>query len=58
VRRLKIFVYMLQCKDKSYYVGLARQGLDQRLADHQSGRFPGYTSKRRPVELVWSADFI
>jgi putative endonuclease len=55
---LKIFVYMLQCKDKSYYVGLARQGLDQRLADHQSGRFPGYTSKRRPVELVWSADFI
>jgi predicted GIY-YIG superfamily endonuclease len=31
--------------------------LDKRLAEHQSGRFPGYTHSRRPVELVWSADF-
>jgi len=55
---LKIYVYMLRCRDKSYYVGLAREGLDNRIADHQSGRYPGYTSNRRPVELVWSQDFI
>ena len=55
---MQIFVYMLRCHDKSYYVGLTREGLDQRIADHQSGRFPGYTHSRRPVELVWSADFI
>jgi len=54
---MNIFVYMLRCADGSYYVGLAREGLDQRLADHGSGRYPGYTHSRRPVELVWSADF-
>ena len=54
---MNIFVYMLRCRDKSYYVGIARDGLDKRVAEHQSGQFPGYTSSRRPVELVWSADF-
>ena len=54
---MNIFVYMLRCRDKSYYVGLTRGGLDKRVAEHQSGHFPGYTSSRRPVELVWSADF-
>jgi predicted GIY-YIG superfamily endonuclease len=54
---MQIFVYMLRCRDGSYYVGLTRTGLDQRIADHRSGRFPGYTHARRPVELVWSADF-
>ena len=55
---MNVFVYMLRCSDGSYYVGLAREGLDARLADHRSGRFPGYTRSRRPVELVWSEDFI
>ncbi len=54
---VKIFVYMLRCRDNSYYVGLTRAGLDKRLAEHQSGTFPGYTSSRRPVTLVWSAEF-
>src|SRR6185437_12932640 len=43
---------------RRYYVGLARAGLDARIADHRSGRFAGYTKSRLPVELVWSADFI
>ncbi|HVZ28282.1 MAG TPA: GIY-YIG nuclease family protein [Rhizomicrobium sp.] len=55
---MKIYVYMLLCNDKSYYVGLAREGLDNRIADHQSGRDPGYTHGRRPVKLVWSQDFL
>ena len=48
---------MLRCSDGSYYVGLTRDGLDKRLAEHRSGQFAGYTYSRRPVELVWSADF-
>jgi putative endonuclease len=36
---------------------LTQAGLDKRLAEHQSGRFAGYTHGRRPVELVWSQDF-
>ena len=54
---MKIFVYMLRCRDGSYYVGLTRDGLDKRLAEHRAGRFPGYTHSRRPVRLIWSADF-
>lgn len=55
---LNIHVYILRCNDGSYYVGLTRAGLDTRIADHHAGRYPGYTHARRPVELVWSADFL
>jgi putative endonuclease len=52
------FVYMLRCLDGSYYVGSATgDDLTGRIAQHQSGAFPGYTSLRRPVELVWSEHF-
>jgi len=34
-----------------------RKILDVRFAQHQRGTFPGYTHKRRPVELVWSEAF-
>jgi putative endonuclease len=52
------FVYMLRCADGSYYVGSATgDDLTRRIAEHQSGAFPGYTSTRRPVELVWSEHF-
>ena len=48
--------YMLRCADGSYYVGHT-DNLEQRLAAHQSGKIRGYTSSRRPVELVWSDVF-
>ncbi len=52
------FVYMLRCRDGSYYVGIATgNDLTRRIAEHQSGTFPGYTFSRRPVELVWSQHF-
>ena len=51
------WVYMLQCADGSYYVGSARYSLDRRIGQHESGELGGYTSTRRPVKLVWSADF-
>jgi putative endonuclease len=52
------FVYMLHCCDGSYYVGSATgRDLTKRIAEHQSGAFPGYTYSRRPVELVWSEHF-
>ena len=51
-------VYMLRCADGSYYVGSARnEDLGPRIAEHQSGAYPGYTSTRRPVYLVWSDYF-
>ena len=51
-------VYMLRCSDGSYYIGLTRSDwLEKRVGEHQDGIFPGYTSIRRPVTLVWSQQF-
>src|SRR4029077_7082776 len=55
---MDIYVYILRCSDGSYYVGLTKAGLDKRIAEHLSGTFAGYTSKRRPVTLVWSDHFL
>jgi putative endonuclease len=52
------YVYMLCCADDSFYVGSATgDDLELRIAQHQTGAYPGYTSKRRPVRLVWSERF-
>jgi putative endonuclease len=52
------YTYMLRCADGSYYVGSARLGLERRLAEHNAGTYGGYTSKRRPVALIWSQHFL
>jgi putative endonuclease len=54
---MRIFIYILLCRDGSYYVGLTRDGLEKRMAEHQSGKYQGYTFSRRPVALVWSQEF-
>jgi len=54
---MPIWVYMVRCVDASYYVGVAQIDLDQRIAEHNAGKYEGYTYKRRPVELVWSEEF-
>ena len=52
------FVYILRCADGSYYVGSATgDDLTLRIAQHNSGYYGGYTSTRRPVQLVWSDHF-
>ncbi len=51
------FVYILRCRDGSYYVGSTRAGLEQRVAEHNAGIGSGYTSTRRPVELVYHEAF-
>jgi len=38
-------------------VGNTRNDLELRIAQHNAGYFGGYTSKRRPVELVFSEEF-
>jgi len=50
------YVYMLRCRDGSYYVGSARS-LDSRMAQHLSGNGGDYTSKRMPVVLVFAQEF-
>ena len=50
-------VYMLRCADGSFYTGVTRRPLEERVSEHQSGAVAGYTLSRRPVALVWSEEF-
>jgi putative endonuclease len=50
-------VYIVRCKDDTYYVG-STWNLDGRLWQHNhSNDGAAYTRRRRPVTLVWSAEF-
>jgi putative endonuclease len=51
------FVYMLRCRDGRYYVGTTRGSLEQRIAEHNAGRFGGFTASRTPVKLVFQQEF-
>ena len=50
------YVYMLRCSDNSIYTGKSTD-LDWRYIQHQEGFGGDYTSRRRPLTLIWSADF-
>ncbi|NLE98010.1 MAG: GIY-YIG nuclease family protein [Propionibacterium sp.] len=50
------YVYMLRCSDGSYYVG-STVNLHQRFEQHMTGKGAIYTRRRRPVELVFAAEF-
>jgi predicted GIY-YIG superfamily endonuclease len=50
------WAYMLRCADGSYYVGCTTD-LDGRMGHHLAGTLGGYTSTRRPVEMVWAEEF-
>lgn len=52
----RAWVYILLCSDNTYYVG-STTDLEQRIADHNSGRYGGFTSTRLPVHLIWSLEF-
>jgi putative endonuclease len=50
------WTYILECSDGSFYVG-STVHLEQRVWQHQEGLGAVYTKRRRPVTLVWAADF-
>ncbi|SDD84548.1 GIY-YIG nuclease family protein [Nocardioides lianchengensis] len=52
------WTYILQCADGSYYVG-STVDLDGRVSAHNLGLGASYTAlrRRRPVTLVWAAEF-
>ena len=45
-------VYILRCKDGSFYTGITSD-LTKRLAAHQNGTASRYTRSRLPVKLVF-----
>ena len=48
-------IYILLCVDGSYYTGVTRRDVEERVGEHAQGLIPGaYTANRRPVKLVFS----
>ena len=47
------YLYIVRCFDDHYYVGTTRGSLETRVNEHNAGKFDGYTSRRRPVALVY-----
>jgi predicted GIY-YIG superfamily endonuclease len=52
---MPFYVYILECVDGTYYTGHT-DDLDQRMAQHGAGEGCAYTSKRRPLKLLWATD--
>ncbi len=50
------FVYILKCSDNSYYIGHT-DNIEKRISEHQLNEYPCYTSKRLPVDLVFTQSF-
>ena len=53
---MTFYVYMLECSDKSLYTGHT-DNLETRLGAHHRGTFRGYTSRRRPLRLLFVEEF-
>ena len=48
------FVYILRCRDNTFYTGITTD-LSRRLAEHNGGkRGARYTMARRPVTMVYA----
>jgi len=50
---MAFWVYILKCADGKFYTGHT-DDLERRLAQHQHGGFCDFTSRRRPVNLLWA----
>lgn len=51
------WVYIVKCKDKSYYTGVTNN-IDRREWEHNNDEDPKhYTYRRRPVKLVYCEDY-
>jgi len=49
------FIYILECADGSYYTGITRRDVDERVSEHAQGLVEGcYTASRRPGRLLFS----
>ena len=50
------YVYMLKCKDDTFYTGYAKD-IKKRMKLHNEGKGAKYTRGRGPFELVYAQSF-
>ena len=53
---MSFWTYILRCSDGHFYTGHT-DDIDKRIAQHQTGGYCDFTSRRRPIALVWSETF-
>jgi predicted GIY-YIG superfamily endonuclease len=53
---LSYYVYILRCKDGSYYTGHAKD-VEKRFEMHKKGRGARYTRMHEPEKLVYIEEF-
>jgi putative endonuclease len=52
-------IYVLECADGSYYTGITRRSVEERLSEHAQGVYADcYTFHRRPVHYERIIDAI
>jgi putative endonuclease len=52
----KHYVYILECKDGTYYTGYTNN-IEKRMKAHQEGKGAKYTRGRTPIRLVFEKAF-
>jgi putative endonuclease len=50
-------IYILRCSDGSYYTGITRRPVEERVSEHALGLHDGYTFTRRPLTLVHAESY-
>jgi putative endonuclease len=54
---MKYYVYILKCRNGSYYTGFTNK-LEKRVSEHDQGLDTKcYTYNRRPIKLVFKEEF-
>ena len=53
---MRVFVYILQCSDGSFYTG-STGNFERRIFEHQTGKGSDYTKNRLPAKVVFQAEF-
>ena len=53
----KFYLYILKCRDNSYYVGHT-DNIEKRISEHHQGKIECYTKQRLPIKVVHVQDFV
>lgn len=53
---MAFWTYILRCADGHFYTGHT-DNLEVRIAQHHAGGYCDFTSRRRPIELMWCQEF-
>jgi putative endonuclease len=53
---MSYFIYILLCKDGSFYTG-STNDVEKRLKAHFAGAGARYTKSHKPVKLIYSEEF-